>query len=134
MSDLSVRFPFDSADKETQVKLKPFFKTSSPITEVSFPNSRVKVLKIVCHDFTLFVGRINAKDKPAFIELGKTLADIFKDIQKGEVKQVPKMAVKLDKDKIAIIEFDWEDLITFKKKADGWFQEWSEEEFIDFFA
>lgn len=134
MSDLSVRFPFDSADKETQVKLKPFFKTSSPISEVSFPNSRVNVLKIVCHDFTLFVGRVNAKDKPAFIELGKTLADVFKEIQKGDIAKVPKMSVKLDKDKIATIEFDWENLLSFKKKAEGWFQEWSDDEYIDFFA
>ena len=134
MTDLTVRFPYDQADKETQNLLKPFFKQSSEIIEVSFPNPRVNVLKIKTADYTLFVGKILAKDKPAYIELGKALADVLKDIEKGEIGQVPKMTITLNKSKIVDITFDWQTLQPFKKKADGWYTQWQDDEYVDFFA
>lgn len=134
MADLQVRYPFEQADKETQKSLKPFFKTQSEIVEVSFPNPRVNILKIVTLDYTLYVKRILPKDKEAYIDLGKTLADFFKEISKGEIGQVPKLSMNLDSDRIAVIKCDWEQLTPFKKKADGWFVQWSDDEFIDFFS
>jgi len=134
MPELSVRYPFEQADKETQNQLKPFFKQSSEIVEVSFPNPRVNLLKIVTVDYVLFVNRILPKDKQAYVDLGKTLADFFKEIKKGETGQVPKLLLTLDKTKIAIVGCDWEALTPFKKKADGWFVQWTDDEFVDFFS
>jgi len=133
MSELILSYPYNTEDKTIKAAVKEFSANPSKIVEVSFPNKRLNVLKIVTNDYKLYVSKVKPKDKDAYIDLGKSLADIFVGMTIRETKELCSMTLKLNKN-IAVVEFDWSTLVSYKQRAEGWFCLLEDEVVHDFFA
>lgn len=133
MTELIFSFPYKAEDKTSKAALKTFSSQESRIIEVSFPNARLNVLKVVTDDYKLYVSKVSKTFLKEYCTLGKELASAFHGLSKGETKECPSMTLKLCKE-IATVQFNYEALVPFKMKADGWFVLQEEEVFFDFFA
>ena len=131
---LKIQYPYSAQPPASLLK-------ASRIVEVSFPNSRVNVFRIVTEDYELIIkmkNLSNSTEVEHVKDLGRTLAAFLQSVEPGQVGNINGLTLTLAKKnglaKVDIIEEGENVSNDVKCLCPGWYKVVLPEVFIDFFT